>query len=174
MRGDNGEWISKQDVGVESNTEKEKGQASDAFKRACVNWGIGRELYTAPFIWINLAANEWDKSRGVSKPKVKFEVESIKYEGKVIKYLKIVEKNTRIVRYEYSNGRATVAKAPVVTMSKEMEDALTDALESIKQARSRKELASIYNELKAFQNNQRFVDALAERQKELKAEGITN
>lgn len=45
-------WITKQDVGTESYTEKEKGQASDAFKRACFNWGIGRELYTAPFIWI--------------------------------------------------------------------------------------------------------------------------
>lgn len=50
---DSGEWISKQDVGTESYTEKEKGQASDSFKRACFNWGIGRELYTAPFIWVN-------------------------------------------------------------------------------------------------------------------------
>lgn len=48
-----GEWVSKEDVGVESRTEAEKGQASDAFKRACFNWGIGRELYTAPFIWIS-------------------------------------------------------------------------------------------------------------------------
>lgn len=47
-----GIWISKQDVGTESYAEKEKGQASDSFKRACFNWGIGRELYTAPFIWI--------------------------------------------------------------------------------------------------------------------------
>lgn len=46
------EWISKEDVGTESNSEKEKGAASDSFKRACVNFGIGRELYTAPFIWI--------------------------------------------------------------------------------------------------------------------------
>lgn len=46
------QWESRQDVGTESNTEKEKGQASDSFKRACVNWGIGRELYSAPFIWI--------------------------------------------------------------------------------------------------------------------------
>lgn len=45
-------WVWKQDVGTESYTEKEKGQASDSFKRACFNWGIGRELYTAPFIWI--------------------------------------------------------------------------------------------------------------------------
>lgn len=49
---DKKQWISKQDVGTESYTEKEKGQASDSFKRACFNLGIGRELYTAPFIWI--------------------------------------------------------------------------------------------------------------------------
>lgn len=45
-------WVSKQDVGTESYTEKEKGQASDSFKRAAFNFGIGRELYTAPFIWV--------------------------------------------------------------------------------------------------------------------------
>ena len=46
-------WVSKEDTGVASRTEAEKGLASDSFKRACVNWGIGRELYTAPFIWIS-------------------------------------------------------------------------------------------------------------------------
>lgn len=49
---DKNQWISKEDTGTESYTEKEKGIASDSFKRACFNWGIGRELYTAPFIWI--------------------------------------------------------------------------------------------------------------------------
>lgn len=48
--GDNYVW--KSDCGSESNTEAEKGEASDSFKRACFNWGIGRELYTSPFIWI--------------------------------------------------------------------------------------------------------------------------
>ena len=47
-----GEWIAKQDVGTTGYAEKEKSQASDSFKRACFNWGIGRELYSAPFIWI--------------------------------------------------------------------------------------------------------------------------
>lgn len=47
-----GEWIAKQDVGTMGHAEKEKSQASDSFKRACFNWGIGRELYTAPFIWV--------------------------------------------------------------------------------------------------------------------------
>lgn len=49
---DKKEWIKKQDVGVESFSEAEKGRASDAFKRACFNVGIGRELYTAPTIWV--------------------------------------------------------------------------------------------------------------------------
>ena len=40
------QWITKWDVGTESNTEAVKGESSDSFKRACVNWGIGRELYT--------------------------------------------------------------------------------------------------------------------------------
>ena len=56
------EWICKEDVGVESNTEAEKGQASDSFKRACVNWGIGRELYTAPRVSVTL--NEREYTRG--------------------------------------------------------------------------------------------------------------
>lgn len=50
-----GEWVWKWDCGTESNTEKEKGEASDAFKRAGFRWGIGRELYTAPFIWLSVA-----------------------------------------------------------------------------------------------------------------------
>lgn len=49
-----GTWVAKQDVGTSGRLENEteKSQASDSFKRACFNWGIGRELYTAPFIWI--------------------------------------------------------------------------------------------------------------------------
>lgn len=53
---DRKQWVGKQDVGTESNTEKEKGQASDSFKRACFNWGIGRELYTAPTIYITTSS----------------------------------------------------------------------------------------------------------------------
>ena len=78
-----GEWICKEDVGVESNTEAEKGQASDSFKRACVNWGIGRELYTAPKITIELNENEYTKDQN-SRIKVwaYFSVKSIGYDSK--------------------------------------------------------------------------------------------
>ena len=51
-------WVCKEDVGVASNYQAEKGRASDCFKRAAVNWGSGRELYTAPNITFNLAQNE--------------------------------------------------------------------------------------------------------------------
>lgn len=53
------QWIWKQDVGTESNTEKEKGEASDAFKRACFNLGIGRELYEYPIIQVQLNKEEY-------------------------------------------------------------------------------------------------------------------
>ena len=69
------EWVSKEDTGTESNTEADKGLASDSFKRACVNWGIGRELYTAPFIWVkkedcNISATSGDRFRCYDKFKV--------------------------------------------------------------------------------------------------------
>lgn len=57
---DLGDWVWKWDVGVESNTEKEKGQASDAQKRAGFAWGIGRELYDFPLIQVKLNANEFE------------------------------------------------------------------------------------------------------------------
>lgn len=55
------QWVNKQDVGTESNAEAEKGQASDAFKRAGFAWGIGRELYDAPFIWISGKVSKYDR-----------------------------------------------------------------------------------------------------------------
>ena len=57
------QWITKWDCGTESNTEKEKGESSDSFKRACVNWGIGRELYTAPVIRVKGNVNKTDKGK---------------------------------------------------------------------------------------------------------------
>lgn len=58
------QWVSKEDTGTPSNTESEKGLASDSFKRACFNWGIGRELYDYPVISVKLKPKEFDKSSG--------------------------------------------------------------------------------------------------------------
>ena len=82
---DKGQWIGKEDTGTESNTEKEKGLASDSFKRACFNWGIGRELYTAPFIWIKAEDCASLKQNGQKwQCYDTFAVEAIKIEGKKI------------------------------------------------------------------------------------------
>ena len=76
-----GQWICKEDVGTESNTEAEKGQASDSFKRACVNWGIGRELYTAPRISVELTDKEYTRGQdGKIRVWATFEVKSIGYD----------------------------------------------------------------------------------------------
>lgn len=74
------EWISKEDTGTESNNEAEKGLASDSFKRACVNWGIGRELYTAPFIYIPASKVEITPKGNKFTTYDKFHVEAIKYD----------------------------------------------------------------------------------------------
>jgi hypothetical protein len=61
------QWISKEDTGTESNTEQAKGLASDSFKRACFNLGIGRELYDYPMIQIKLNADEFEVKDGRAK-----------------------------------------------------------------------------------------------------------
>lgn len=108
-----GMWVAKEDVGVESKTEKEKGQASDAFKRACFNWNIGRELYTAPFIWINYTDEE---KRGAF---VKFTVRDIEYDSKRnISYLLITD-NKGKARYEFgkrSQAQSTIDFGKEVTV----------------------------------------------------------
>lgn len=89
-------WVSKEDVGTESFTEKEKGQASDSFKRACFNWGIGRELYTSPFIWI--PSDKCSITKGQDgKPKCydRFRVEQIIIEDKRIVALAIRNESSR-------------------------------------------------------------------------------
>lgn len=91
-----GQWISKEDTGTESNTEKEKGLASDSFKRACFNWGIGRELYTAPFIWIDAENCEALKQYGDKwKCFDSFEVQKIVIENKRIVALAIRHAKSR-------------------------------------------------------------------------------
>lgn len=81
-------WISKEDTGTESFSEQEKGLASDSFKRACVNWGIGRELYSSPNIitfpnkemGIKGKAEFYENENGKYTTKTRFWVEMIDYD----------------------------------------------------------------------------------------------
>lgn len=96
--------VTKSDCGTESNQEAEKGEASDAFKRAGVRWGIGRELYTAPFVWIREADFETKIVKGKRVPKDSFSVRAIKYDdARRIAGLKIINERTRKVVYVYGN-----------------------------------------------------------------------
>ena len=85
------EWIAKQDVGTTGDFEKEKSAASDSFKRACVNLGIGRELYTAPFIFIPAHKVQVTVKDGRKSVKDRFSVRNITVSAeKVITGLVIV------------------------------------------------------------------------------------
>lgn len=102
------QWIEKQDVGTTSYTEKEKGQASDAFKRACVNVGIGRELYTAPFIWIPSSKANIQKRDNRYTTSERFQVREISYnEMREIAAITIVN-DRGVVVYEYQEKRTVL------------------------------------------------------------------
>ena len=114
-------WIKKQDVGTESNTEKEKGEASDSFKRAGFNVGIGRELYSSPFIWIKLDESEIEKN-SQGKPQlsrsVKFGVSSIKYdENKDITEL-VISDNKGSIRYTFRSSKKSTEQPKVIDTTK--------------------------------------------------------
>ena len=104
-------WVSKEDTGTESNTEAQKGLASDSFKRACFNWGIGRELYTAPFIWVSSDKCKIENGKCYDK----FEVSNIEYKDGEIVALTIINTKTGNVAYKMGSKTTEAPKAPETT-----------------------------------------------------------
>lgn len=94
-------WIWKSDCGTESNTEAQKGEASDSFKRACFNWGIGRELYTAPFIWVK----NGDVQLNGKKTYDKFRVTNIVIRDKRITALEIENTTLKKIVFAWKDGK---------------------------------------------------------------------
>lgn len=100
-----GKVVWKWDCGTESNTEKEKGEASDSFKRACVNWGIGRELYTTPRVRIWNNTLEFSGNY-ISTP---LAVSEIKYdEARRITDLTIIDADSLEVKWKMKDGEIIV------------------------------------------------------------------
>ena len=97
--------VIKWDCGIESAFgDKEKGEASDAMKRAGFKWGIGRSLYTAPFIWINAADVKLTKKDKYFTTFDRFSVAEIEYnENHEITYLKIKNDSAKKFVYQYGN-----------------------------------------------------------------------
>lgn len=107
------EWIFKSDCGAESNTEAEKGEASDSFKRACVNFGIGRELYTAPFIFVkkdDFALNDKGKCKDT------FSVESVEIKDKKIVSLAIKNNSSGKIVYTFGMKKQNTPPATTSTL----------------------------------------------------------
>lgn len=140
-------WVKKQDVGVESKTEHEKGQASDSFKRACFNIGIGRELYSSPFIWINLDASELSDYNGKKQLKkgVYFSVNHISCNAdKEIDSLIIVD-NKGVIRFSYGNK-----------FIQKTEEVLKESLKELQLSISQEEVKKVWEKYPTLHTNATF------------------
>lgn len=95
------QWVSKSDVGKAKPGEEEKSRASDAFKRACVKFGIARELYSVPFIWISSNDCKITEEKGKYKTRDTFKVTSVTYslDGEIIG-LEIINNRTGNIVYK--------------------------------------------------------------------------
>lgn len=133
-----GQWIEKEDTGNESFTEKEKGLASDSFKRACFNWGLGRELYTAPNMFVYAKdLKTLEERNGKWTCKDYFEVTDIEYQDRKISRVQI--KNTKtgrlmefgsVVKQEACFSKAYLSKHGKDPINDEQIRKLTEACEA--------------------------------------------
>lgn len=123
VKDEDGNWISRQDVGTESYSEAKKGAASDSFKRACFNWGIGRELYSAPFLWIPSEKTDirHDGKKYISKDQ--FRVDEIEYDDmRNICFLQIVNQRGDVVYvFRKKEQNSTLSKVQKFRLKSEME-----------------------------------------------------
>ena len=157
-----GQWIKKQDVGVESDTEKEKGHASDAFKRAAYNLGIGRELYTAPKIYIK--TTEADYKGGSFSTTL--DVTKVEYnEKREIVALQLVDDNGLVrFRWPASNGKAPAQSRE---QAKNEDPDLDLAIDDIKRCKTMAQLQDVCNRWKCYRGYERFESAGKQRQTEI-------
>lgn len=131
------QWVEKEDTGTESFSEAEKGLASDSFKRACFNWGIGRELYTAPSIFI-LPRKDIKYKNGGKEVDEFFEYKEGKYTTKtrfnveMITYDDLGNIKDLIIRDNKGNERFT-------QVSKELEQELNKTIMKLKKMIERAE-----------------------------------
>lgn len=140
-----GEWIWKDDAGAPSNMESQKGEASDSFKRACFKHGIGRELYTAPFIWItpdgaNITANG---QKYVCYDR--FKVTDIRYDLDRICYLEIFNEKKQQIVYTWgtkNTDRISKKDALIITQTLEHEGIKPELVWELYKVRSATELTS--------------------------------
>lgn len=125
---ENGCWVGKQDVGTTGFAEKEKSQASDSFKRACFNWSIGRELYTAPFIWVSADKVNIQKKGDRFYCNEQFIVRDIEYNAEREMIALVIANGKGQVMYELKTNSQSVAKPEDAVISTAQMKSLQDEL----------------------------------------------
>ena len=163
-------WIKKEDTGVESNTEKEKGLASDSFKRACFNWGIGRELYSSPFIFIKTETvqDPTTKRWNLKNRFERFAVAEIGYNNKREINALIITDGNGTLRYQLGNNTPT-KEQPKTRVTPTQEDIDLDiAIQELKDAKNQDEIKEVCGRYDVFsKENKRFIAEVNKRWKEV-------
>lgn len=140
------QWLWRWDCGTESKTEAEKGEASDCFKRAGFKWGIGIELYSAPFIWVS--------GEGNTLKNEKYSVLEIGYsESGDINKLKIINTKTKQTVYQYENKQSNETVQPT------FDDSDLDIFEGLKTMDTSENAQAYYQE---FKNSVRDIEKFKE------------
>lgn len=150
-----GIWVVKEDVGTPSNTATDKGCASDAFKRAAVNLGIGRELYTSPRIILELGKGDYyesndNKGNVVCKlsTRLQFSVNAIHYNARrEICALEIVD----------NSGRTRFKQG-------EIHDALYYAKSEMNNVQSKREADGVWRKYPEYHDEAGFISAYNQKQ----------
>jgi hypothetical protein len=159
------EWVSKEDTGTESFTEKEKGLASDSFKRACFNWGIGRELYDYPVIQIKLNSDEFelqgDKAKATYKLNIRRWNWQSKWEGDKLLMLVCTDDKGK-KRYDFGD-----------TSKMEIDETVKESVKNaVGECKTIAAITKMWNNNKELQKEQWFITLLTGQNKLLIENGI--
>ena len=131
-REDGCEWVWKDDAGSPSNMEAAKGEASDARKRSCVAWGIGRELYTAPRIWVYAKDCNIQSFNGKYQCFDHFSVERIDIRDHEIAYVSIRNDETSRTVFTWARpSEEPSAASPVNAPSMEQLQEMSELVERL-------------------------------------------
>lgn len=159
----NDKWIWKWDAGAESYSDKEKGEASDSFKRAGFNWGIGRELYDYPRILVQLKQDEFTNTNGKSKQTFKLKLREWTWD-----VVREGDKITKLTAKDESNVNRYNSNETIFVDSKKTEpkketkktdtssELLVKALKELGDCVSKEQLKGVWDKYKQFQSHETF------------------
>jgi hypothetical protein len=160
----NNKWTWKWDAGAESYSDKEKGEASDSFKRAGFNWGIGRELYDFPFILLELKSNEFttykDKSNN-ERAKQTYDLKLKQWNWNVVrkddKIIQLTAKDENdVLRYD-STKKVSINKTVAKQLDQPKSTSITIALKEMKDCVSIEQVQACWSKYKKHQTHETFI-----------------